>query len=86
MKTSRPSVCTARLAYSLSFASFAASCFGKVAEGPPHEIVTAGLVRDVFGMECQVIPDPETGTPLIVPASRARRREGARRATLATTT
>jgi iron complex transport system ATP-binding protein len=56
-----------------------------VAEGPPHEIVTAGLVRDVFGMECQVIPDPETGTPLIVPASRARRREGARLATLAAT-
>ena len=31
-------------------------------------------------MECRVIPDPETGTPLIVPASRARRREGRQRA------
>jgi hypothetical protein len=27
-------------------------------------------------MACRVIPDPETGTPLIVPASRARRRAG----------
>ena len=51
-----------------------------VAQGPPAEIVTEALVREVFGMECRVIPDPETGTPLIVPASRARRREGRQRA------
>jgi len=41
-----------------------------VAQGPPAEIVTAELVRDVFGLECRVIPDPETGTPLVVPAAR----------------
>jgi len=51
-----------------------------VAQGAPGEIVTEELVREVFGMECRVIPDPETGTPLIVPASRARRREGRRQA------
>ena len=49
-----------------------------VAQGPPAEIVSAELVRAVFGMQCRVIPDPETGTPLIVPASRARRRAGRR--------
>nr|WP_093608992.1 ABC transporter ATP-binding protein [Streptomyces indicus] len=44
---------------------------GKViAEGPPSEIVTADLVERVFGMRCQIIDDPETGTPLVVPAAR----------------
>ncbi|AZM88514.1 MULTISPECIES: ABC transporter ATP-binding protein [Streptomyces] len=41
-----------------------------VAEGPPAEVVTAGLVEEVFGVRCQVIDDPETGTPLVVPAAR----------------
>ncbi|MFF7338602.1 ABC transporter ATP-binding protein [Streptomyces sp. NPDC008163] len=43
-----------------------------VAEGAPGEIVTAELVERVFGLRCQVISDPETGTPLVVPAARAR--------------
>lgn len=47
---------------------------GKViAQGAPKEIVTAGLVEQVFGLSCQVIDDPETGTPLIVPAARRTR-------------
>lgn len=45
---------------------------GIVAEGPPSRIVTAELVREVFGVRCQVIDDPETGTPLVVPAARQR--------------
>ncbi|WP_336323429.1 ABC transporter ATP-binding protein [Streptomyces lavendofoliae] len=44
-----------------------------VAEGPPSEVVTAELVERVFGLCCQVIDDPETGTPLIVPAARKTR-------------
>ncbi|KAF4407356.1 ABC transporter ATP-binding protein [Streptomyces lycii] len=51
-----------------------------VAEGPPGEIVTAELVEQVFGMPCQVIDDPETGTPLVVPAARKRRAAGAKAA------
>ncbi|MFD9567906.1 ABC transporter ATP-binding protein [Streptomyces sp. NPDC059994] len=43
-----------------------------VAEGPPSRIVTAELVREVFGVRCQVIDDPETGTPLVIPAARQR--------------
>ncbi|NJQ03847.1 ABC transporter ATP-binding protein [Streptomyces zingiberis] len=43
-----------------------------VASGPPAEIVTAELVEDVFGLPCRVIDDPETGTPLVVPAARRR--------------
>jgi len=44
-----------------------------IAEGAPHDIVTADLVERVFGLKCQVIEDPETGTPLIVPAARKAR-------------
>jgi ABC-type cobalamin/Fe3+-siderophores transport systems, ATPase components len=49
-----------------------------MAQGPPAEIVTADLVREVFGLECRVIEDPETGTPMIVPRARAGRRPAAR--------
>ncbi|MET8578444.1 ABC transporter ATP-binding protein [Streptomyces sp. NPDC005012] len=44
-----------------------------VAEGAPGEVVTAELVERVFGIRCQVIADPETGTPLVVPAARQAR-------------
>ena len=38
-----------------------------VAEGPPERIVTAELVHTVFGISALVVPDPVTGTPMIVP-------------------
>ncbi|WP_327355289.1 ABC transporter ATP-binding protein [Streptomyces sp. NBC_01304] len=40
-----------------------------VAEGAPRDIVTAELVREVFGLDCVVVPDPVTGSPLIVPGA-----------------
>jgi iron complex transport system ATP-binding protein len=43
---------------------------GIVAQGPPSEIVTAQLVDEVFGLRCRIINDPESGTPLVIPASR----------------
>ncbi|MCO5999734.1 ABC transporter ATP-binding protein [Actinoallomurus rhizosphaericola] len=43
-----------------------------VAEGAPAEVVTAERVEAVFGLPCRVIDDPETGTPLVVPAARRR--------------
>ena len=51
-----------------------------VAEGAPADIVTAALVEEVFGLRCQVIDDPETGTPLVVPAARKARTQGDREA------
>ncbi|MFF1356868.1 ABC transporter ATP-binding protein [Streptomyces sp. NPDC058297] len=45
-----------------------------IAEGAPGDIVTADLVERLFGMKCQVIDDPETGTPLVVPAARKARK------------
>ncbi|MFC3999862.1 ABC transporter ATP-binding protein [Nocardiopsis sediminis] len=47
-----------------------------VAEGDPAEIITAELVESVFGLPVRVIPDPETGTPLVVPADRTGRISG----------
>ena len=44
-----------------------------IAEGTPGAIVDAELVERVFGLRCRVVEDPETGTPLIVPAARGRR-------------
>ncbi|MFF8959793.1 ABC transporter ATP-binding protein [Streptomyces sp. NPDC014894] len=41
-----------------------------VAEGDPVKIVTAELVEEVFGLACRIIPDPEVGTPLVVPVAR----------------
>ncbi|WP_029767199.1 ABC transporter ATP-binding protein [Haloglycomyces albus] len=41
-----------------------------VAEGSPREIVTAAMVEKVFDLPCQVIDDPESHTPLVVPRQR----------------
>jgi iron complex transport system ATP-binding protein len=51
-----------------------------IAEGAPKDIVTADLVERVFGLRCQVIDDPETGTPLVVPAARKGRTKPAQTA------
>lgn len=41
-----------------------------VAEGAPGEVLTAGLVRDVFGLDSVVVADPVVGTPMVVPIGR----------------
>lgn len=43
-----------------------------VAEGTPREVVTAALVEEVFDLPCQVVPDPVTGTPMVIPLARRR--------------
>ncbi|MET9961986.1 ABC transporter ATP-binding protein [Streptomyces sp. NPDC006326] len=40
------------------------------AAGPPAEVLTEELVESVFQVPCQVVPDPETGTPLVIPRAR----------------
>jgi iron complex transport system ATP-binding protein len=42
------------------------------AEGNPEEIVTADLIESVFGMECDIIPDPVYGTPMCIPHGKGR--------------
>ncbi|HWJ78821.1 MAG TPA: ABC transporter ATP-binding protein [Niallia sp.] len=41
-----------------------------VAEGKPSDIITSQLVKDIFGLDCTVIVDPVSGTPLVVPMGR----------------
>lgn len=41
-----------------------------VVEGSPSDVIDAAVVEDVFGLACQVVPDPVSGTPLVVPRSR----------------
>lgn len=38
-----------------------------VATGPAAEIVTAELIRAVFNVEAMIVPDPASGTPLVIP-------------------
>jgi iron complex transport system ATP-binding protein len=44
-----------------------------VAEGPPGEVVTAELVADVFGLAAEIVADPLTGTPLVLPVPSRRK-------------
>lgn len=37
------------------------------AAGPPGEVVTPGMLAEVFGVEADVVPDPRTGTSLCIP-------------------
>ena len=41
-----------------------------VAAGPPAEVITAASVTEVFGLGCVVLPDPVSGSPLVVPVGR----------------
>lgn len=41
-----------------------------VTQGPPHEVVTSETVKDVFDLPCEVIEDPYSKTPLIIPFGR----------------
>jgi iron complex transport system ATP-binding protein len=50
------------------------------ASGPPGEVLTEELVHDVYGLSCRVLPDPETGTPMVVPRRPVRGPASERRA------
>jgi iron complex transport system ATP-binding protein len=41
-----------------------------VAAGPPAHVITAELVEHAFGLRARIIEDPESGTPLVIPAFR----------------
>ncbi|GAA2070614.1 ABC transporter ATP-binding protein [Microbacterium hatanonis] len=38
-----------------------------VAQGSPRDVLTAEVVSDAFALDALVMPDPLTGTPLVVP-------------------
>lgn len=41
-----------------------------MAQGAPETVMTPELLRDVFQLNCQIVPDPISGTPLCVPIGR----------------
>ena len=48
-----------------------AMCDGRiVAEGAPADVVTDTVVHDVFDLDCRVITDPVSQTPLVLPIGR----------------
>ena len=44
-----------------------------VAQGPPERIATPELMKEIYGIDVVVIPDPATGGPLVVPLEPRRR-------------
>lgn len=38
-----------------------------ISEGAPVEVMTPGVLREVFGIEADIVPDPRTGVPLCLP-------------------
>jgi len=42
-----------------------------VASGDPGQVLTADLVERVFGLRSRIVPDPVSGTPMVVPLRRA---------------
>jgi iron complex transport system ATP-binding protein len=48
-----------------------AMCDGKiVASGEPSAVVTRDLIGEVFDLDALVVPDPVSGTPIVVPRGR----------------
>lgn len=43
---------------------------GVVAAGPPHEVITPDVLREVFDLEADIISDPLTGDPVVLPRGR----------------
>ncbi|GAA3519515.1 ABC transporter ATP-binding protein [Aeromicrobium panaciterrae] len=46
-----------------------------IAEGAPNDVVTAEVITEVYGLDCEVVPDPVSGTPMVVPRGRHHARE-----------
>lgn len=42
-----------------------------VAEGPPANVVTPDLVRALYQVECTLLIDPDTGSPLLANVRRS---------------
>ncbi|KGR77265.1 ABC transporter ATP-binding protein [Ureibacillus manganicus] len=49
------------------------------AQGKPEDIVDRELVKGVFNLECEVVPDPVFGTPMCVPYGKGRLMNGVKK-------
>jgi iron complex transport system ATP-binding protein len=41
-----------------------------LAEGPPGVVITAAMVTELYGLACEVVLDPLSNTPMVVPRGR----------------
>lgn len=41
-----------------------------VASGPPNDVMTRDLIREVFDLDALVVPDPVSGSPIVLPRGR----------------
>lgn len=41
-----------------------------VSRGRPSDMLTEELVEDVFALKSQIVPDPQTGSPMVIPHTR----------------
>ncbi|MGH3821530.1 MAG: ABC transporter ATP-binding protein [Pseudonocardiaceae bacterium] len=44
-----------------------------VAEGPPQQVLTEAMLREVFELDAKIVTDPVSETPLVVPIGRRHR-------------
>jgi iron complex transport system ATP-binding protein len=43
-------------------------CAGRIhSQGKPKDVVTPEMIREVYDLECDVYPDPLSGTPVVTP-------------------
>ena len=46
-----------------------------IAQGSPEAVITEPLIRELYGLNCVVIVDPVSGSPMIVPIGRYHNKE-----------
>ncbi len=46
-----------------------------LATGSPERVLTADLVREAFGLTARIVPDPVTGSPMVIPVGRSQARQ-----------
>ena len=44
---------------------FAMSKGKLIAQGEPSKVISRELMKEIYGLDCQIIEDPVSGTPLI---------------------
>jgi iron complex transport system ATP-binding protein len=45
---------------------------GVYTHGTPEQVMTETMVREVFGLDCRIVPDPITRTPMCIPIGRCK--------------
>lgn len=43
-----------------------------ITQGSPKDVMTQALVRELYGVECDLMPDPSTGSPVLINMRRVR--------------